>query len=71
MWGEIVISSVGTIGFLVGSFHLGKFCERKRLQLSLDKLKDYNKEFNKERDKELREIDNLIKEHLDLLEKLN
>ena len=67
MWGEIVISSVGTIGFLVGSFHLGKFCERKRLQLSLDKLK----EFNKERDKELREIDNLIKEHLDLLEKLN
>ena len=67
MWGEIVISSVGTIGFLVGSFHLGKFCERKRLQLSLDKLK----EFNKERDKEFREIDNLIKEHLDLLEKLN
>tara|TARA_Y100001937_G_scaffold36481_1_gene52284 strand:+ start:9969 stop:10184 length:216 start_codon:yes stop_codon:yes gene_type:complete len=71
MWGDILISSVGTIGFLFGSFHLGKFCERKRLELSLNKLKEHHKEYNKERDKELKEIDNLMKEHLDLLEKLN
>lgn len=63
MWNEVIISSIGTISFLVGSFHLGKFCERKRLELSMDNLK--------KAEIKNKEIDNLIKEHINLLSQLN
>jgi hypothetical protein len=74
MWSEILLSIGGTAVLGIGTYNFGKFCERKKLSLSLYNLECANKDYLLKTQNDLEEIQGLIKEHkklLNLLDKQN
>lgn len=70
MWSEVLLS-IGATGVLgISTYNFGKFCERKKLTLSLYNLECANKEYLIKTEKDIKEIQGLIKEHKELLKQL-
>lgn len=67
MWAEFFGITGGIVGgglFFKGFYELGRFSERKRLEQSLSLAQKHKEAFKPE------EYEKMLKEHLDLLEKL-
>ena len=64
MWSEIVLSIVGTGVLGISTYQLGRWSERKRLNISMDSMKKNKELFN------AKEYEEMLKKHLELLEEL-
>ena len=70
MWSEILLSISGTAVLGLSTYNFGRFCERKKLTLSLYNLECANKEYLIKTENDIKEIQGLIKEHKELLKQL-